>query len=150
MVENWAKNKVVDSEIFFSARDKKRAESPRDFQALKQLGDEDARAKELFPTYSYAKPATVGEVTVNGKVLQLWNFSQLETLNPSALRLRALAIRDVVGQVDGISTAAEYRATERRRHRGGWEESTNQDEPPVGGDRRRHTNIPKETGGTTG
>lgn len=37
---------------------------------------------------------------MNGKVLQLWNFSQLETLNHSALRKRALAIRDAVGEAN--------------------------------------------------
>lgn len=92
MADDWARSKVVDSEIYLSGRERR---TDGDIFG-RQHGD----AQKLFPTYTHAAPATVGEVTVNGKVLQLWNFSQLETLNQSALRKRALAIRDVVGEAN--------------------------------------------------
>jgi len=104
MSEDWAKSKVVDSEIFLTARDRQRnngtLSSPRDNDIFNRHSSQGDAARKLFPTYSHAAPATVGQVTVNGKVLQLWNFSQLESLNTIALRKRALAIRDVVGEAN--------------------------------------------------
>ncbi|CAE7718280.1 Ovca2 [Symbiodinium sp. CCMP2456] len=83
-------DKVVDSELFLAGRERK--------VEGEILGRQDGDARKLFPTYTHASPAATGEVSINGKVLQLWTFSQLETLNQSALRKRALAIRDAIGE----------------------------------------------------
>eukprot|EP00439_Symbiodinium_sp_Y106_P035528 s1503_g4.t1 len=83
-------DKVVDSELFLAGRERK--------VEGEIMGRQDGDARKLFPTYTHAAPAATGEVRINGKVLQLWTFSQLETLNQSALRKRALAIRDVIGE----------------------------------------------------
>lgn len=55
-------------------------------------------AEVLFPRATHAEAATTGEVTVNGKVLKLWTYQQLETLNLRVLKDRALTIRDAVGE----------------------------------------------------
>ncbi|CAE7878021.1 Ovca2 [Symbiodinium necroappetens] len=83
-------DKVVDSELFLAGRERQ--------VEGEILGRQDGDARKLFPTYTHASPAATGEVSINGKVLQLWTFSQLETLNQSALRKRALAIRDAIGE----------------------------------------------------
>jgi len=83
-------DKVVDSELFLQGRE-------RNVDG-EIMGRQDGDARKLFPTYTHAAPAATGEVNVNGKVLQLWTFSQLETLNQIALRKRALAIRDAIGE----------------------------------------------------
>ncbi|CAJ1388392.1 unnamed protein product [Effrenium voratum] len=85
MGEDWARGKIVDSELFLKGR-----ERPLEGEVDEILGRQDGDAQKLFPQYTHASPATVGEVRENGKVLQLWNFSQLETLNQYALRTRAL------------------------------------------------------------
>lgn len=54
--------------------------------------------ERLFPKYTQAQAASVGEVVVNGKTLKIWEFTQLETLKPAVLRQRAMAIRDALGE----------------------------------------------------
>jgi hypothetical protein len=62
------------------------------------LGGNEDDHERLFPKYTTAQAAATGEVTVNGKTLKIWEFSQLETLKPAVLRQRVMAIRDAVGQ----------------------------------------------------
>lgn len=63
------------------------------------MGRQHGDAERLFPRVTHASAATTGEVTVNGKTLKLWTFGQLEALNNFALRQRAMAIRDAIGEV---------------------------------------------------
>jgi len=62
------------------------------------LGRGENDHERIFPKYTNAKAASTDQVTVNGKILQIWEFSQLETLKPAILRSRAMAIRDAVGE----------------------------------------------------
>lgn len=64
------------------------------------LGRGHQDAERLFPRFTSASAASAGEVTVNGKVLKLWTFQQLEALNTRVLKDRALAIRAAVGEAD--------------------------------------------------
>mmetsp|Transcript_16622 Transcript_16622/g.29106 ORF Transcript_16622/g.29106 Transcript_16622/m.29106 type:complete len:360 (+) Transcript_16622:52-1131(+) len=84
------KSKAVDSLIYLQGRDR-----PVTGEIMgRQVGD----AERLFPRHTHASAATTGEVAANGKVLKLWTFSQLETLNSSSLRQRAMAIKDFLGE----------------------------------------------------
>jgi len=56
--------------------------------------------ERLFPKYTSAQAASQDEVTVNGKTLKIWTFSQLETLKPAILRQRVGTIRDAVGEAN--------------------------------------------------
>mmetsp|Transcript_31567 Transcript_31567/g.84326 ORF Transcript_31567/g.84326 Transcript_31567/m.84326 type:complete len:338 (-) Transcript_31567:222-1235(-) len=54
--------------------------------------------ERLFPHKTVASAATRSEVTVNGHVVRIWDYAQLETLSAAVLQQRMLAIRDAVGQ----------------------------------------------------
>eukprot|EP00928_Gymnodinium_smaydae_P089094 TRINITY_DN73096_c0_g1_i1.p1 TRINITY_DN73096_c0_g1~~TRINITY_DN73096_c0_g1_i1.p1 ORF type:complete len:345 (-),score=44.31 TRINITY_DN73096_c0_g1_i1:122-1156(-) len=68
---------------------------PADSQEI--LGRSHGDADKLFPRYTVASAATTGEVEVNGKVLHLWEYAQLEPLSTVILRKRATALRDAIG-----------------------------------------------------
>jgi hypothetical protein len=78
--------------VQYETMDQEQMDSPRVFGR----GADDH--ERLFPKYTVAQAASTGEVIVNGKNLMIWEFSQLESLNVKALKQRALAIRDAVGQ----------------------------------------------------
>jgi len=84
------KSKAIDAQIYLRGRDR-----PVTGDIMgRQVGD----AERLFPRHTHASAATTGEVEVNGKVLKLWTFSQLETLSSGSLRQRAMAIKDFLGE----------------------------------------------------
>lgn len=83
-------DKSVDPHLFFQGRAGLRDD----------LGRRQGDAEKLFPKYTHASAATTGEVAVNGKIMKLWTYSQLEPLNTSALRQRASTIRDTVGEAN--------------------------------------------------
>mmetsp|Transcript_62209 Transcript_62209/g.100668 ORF Transcript_62209/g.100668 Transcript_62209/m.100668 type:complete len:361 (-) Transcript_62209:65-1147(-) len=85
-----SRSKVVDPEIYLEGRGR----SPKE----EIMGRKEGDAQRLFPIFTHASAATTKEVTINGKVLKLWTFSQLESLNAAALRQRAMDIRDVCGE----------------------------------------------------
>merc|ERR1719163_1583503 len=62
------------------------------------LGRGEKDHERLFPKYTQAQAACTGEVEINGKILKIWEFSQLETLKVAILRQRAMAIRDAIGE----------------------------------------------------
>lgn len=62
------------------------------------MGRKAGDAEKLFPKFTHASPATLKEVTVNGKVLPIWTWAQLEALSVAVLRQRAMAIRDALGE----------------------------------------------------
>lgn len=61
------------------------------------LGQTEGDHARIFPTFTGASAASAGEVQVNGKVVRIWEFSQLETLAVPILRQRAMAIKDAIG-----------------------------------------------------
>mmetsp|Transcript_10734 Transcript_10734/g.30292 ORF Transcript_10734/g.30292 Transcript_10734/m.30292 type:complete len:375 (-) Transcript_10734:30-1154(-) len=83
----------VDSHSFLLGRERP---PPEDEGAI--FGRRDGDAEKLFPRYTHAAAATTGEVEVNGKVLKIWTYQQLEALNQKVLKDRALAIRDAIGE----------------------------------------------------
>lgn len=54
--------------------------------------------ERLFPKYSVASVAPPDEVSVNGKKLRIWEYSQLEALSVPILKQRMQTIRDAVGE----------------------------------------------------
>mmetsp|Transcript_61941 Transcript_61941/g.114975 ORF Transcript_61941/g.114975 Transcript_61941/m.114975 type:complete len:348 (+) Transcript_61941:57-1100(+) len=52
----------------------------------------------LFPKYSLAAASSTGEAVVNGKVINIWEYGQLENLSVPVLQQRALVLRDALGQ----------------------------------------------------
>uniref|UniRef100_A0A7S0ZWI5 Uncharacterized protein n=1 Tax=Noctiluca scintillans TaxID=2966 RepID=A0A7S0ZWI5_NOCSC len=63
----------------------------------RMLGRQDTDHERMFPKNSTASAASKSEVTVNGKVIRIWDYAQLETLSSGVLLQRVLAIRDAVG-----------------------------------------------------
>lgn len=88
-----ARNKVIDPELFLAGRERPPPEG-------EIFGRQPGDAERLFPRYTHACAASTGEVMINGKVLKLWTFSQLEALKGSVLRERAQVIRDFVGEAN--------------------------------------------------
>lgn len=83
----------VDSHAFLMGRERP---PPEDEGAI--FGRHEGDSEKLFPRFTHAAAATTGEVEVNGKVLKLWTFQQLEALSQKVLKDRAMAIRDAVGE----------------------------------------------------
>lgn len=63
----------------------------------RHLGQTEGDHARIFPTSTVASAASSGEVQVNGRVVRIWEFSQLETLAVPILRQRAMAIKDAIG-----------------------------------------------------
>eukprot|EP00930_Biecheleria_cincta_P100236 TRINITY_DN9186_c0_g1_i3.p2 TRINITY_DN9186_c0_g1~~TRINITY_DN9186_c0_g1_i3.p2 ORF type:complete len:355 (+),score=65.17 TRINITY_DN9186_c0_g1_i3:42-1106(+) len=84
----YPRSKAVDSHHFLVGRE-------RPVQG-EIMGRKDGDAQRLFPRFTHASAAATDEVEINGRALKLWSFSQLETLNSSALRQRAMAIKDIL------------------------------------------------------
>lgn len=85
-----ANDKAIDSQMFLVGRERTYDE--------KVMGRQTGDAERLFPLRTHATAASSGEVTINGRVLKLWEFAQLESLSVGALKQRALAIRDAIGE----------------------------------------------------
>lgn len=81
-------SKAVDAHHFLAGRE-------RPVQG-EIMGRKDGDSQRLFPRFTHASAAATDEVEMNGRALKLWSFSQLETLNSSALRQRAMAIKDIL------------------------------------------------------
>eukprot|EP00747_Dinoflagellata_sp_TGD_P024047 gnl/TRDRNA2_/TRDRNA2_130274_c0_seq3.p1 gnl/TRDRNA2_/TRDRNA2_130274_c0~~gnl/TRDRNA2_/TRDRNA2_130274_c0_seq3.p1 ORF type:complete len:373 (-),score=51.61 gnl/TRDRNA2_/TRDRNA2_130274_c0_seq3:97-1152(-) len=62
------------------------------------LGQTEGDANMVFPKFTSATAVSPSDVTVNGKVVKIWNFAQLENLSVLILRQRAATIRDAVGE----------------------------------------------------
>lgn len=52
---------------------------------------------KLFPVASQAAAASYATVEVNGQLLEIWNYRQLEFLDKNGLRQRAMKLRDLLG-----------------------------------------------------
>jgi len=60
------------------------------------LGQKEEDHERVFPKYTNAHAASPNEVNVNGKVLNIWDFAQLESLSVPVLKQRVQAIKDVL------------------------------------------------------
>lgn len=56
--------------------------------------------QDRFPRFSKAEVTAPAEVEVNGKLLRIWHYSQLNGLAVSILRQRVFAIRDALGDAN--------------------------------------------------
>lgn len=84
----YPRSKAIDAHHFLVGRE-------RPVQG-EIMGRKDGDSQRLFPRFTHASAAVEEEVEINGRALKLWSFSQLETLNTSALRQRAMAIKDIL------------------------------------------------------
>eukprot|EP00931_Biecheleriopsis_adriatica_P008349 TRINITY_DN109550_c0_g1_i1.p1 TRINITY_DN109550_c0_g1~~TRINITY_DN109550_c0_g1_i1.p1 ORF type:complete len:364 (-),score=86.06 TRINITY_DN109550_c0_g1_i1:104-1195(-) len=88
----YQRSKAIDAQVYLMGRERQ--------VNGEIMGRQDGDSEKFFPKFSHASAVTAKEVTVNGKVINIWSFSQLESLSAAALRQRAMAIKDAVGEAN--------------------------------------------------